>query len=110
MRVWCWFECVVFSIVETQRLVHARLIVGPIYGAEVSFLVGDDEHLADGRVEMVHQQEERVSHRNPSKLQLRLRQLSTSAVQRRHARAARIRLASGAWRQWSSCHRFARCL
>jgi len=40
MRVWCWFECVVFRIVETQGSVHASLIVGPIYGADVSFLVG----------------------------------------------------------------------
>ena len=41
------------SIVQAKGVLCARIVIGPVDGAEVSFAVSDDDHLADGRVDSV---------------------------------------------------------
>jgi hypothetical protein len=64
--------------VKTQKSAHTYLVVCPSHSAQVSFAVRDDQHLADGRVDPVHQQLQRLTHTRSIDVQIAV----ASAVQK----------------------------
>jgi hypothetical protein len=44
---------VAFAVVAPQEVVHAGFMIDPIDGTKVSFVVSNDDHLTDGRVDSI---------------------------------------------------------
>ena len=49
------------AVVAVEQQAHARLVVGPVDGAQVAGAVGDDQQFADRRLQPVDQQREGFS-------------------------------------------------
>ena len=79
------------AVMASQEVVHARFMIGPIDGAQVSVAVGDDDHFADRGVDSIDSKFENINQVGISGLSCWWCRLPRGAGQRRRAKVARTR-------------------
>ena len=63
VRVGGWLEGeAVCAVVTAEQAEHSIFVVGPVDGAEVPFVVGDEDHFADRGFDAVHEELQGLTH------------------------------------------------